>query len=648
MADKVIQRNDTAARWQSINPILSEGEIGIVTDGAKGYKIGDGATSWNNLPYPANPANIVQELGDSEVAVMSQKAVTNYHSWSIISPIGSIKDTYYENDTLVVVFTGDSFDLYDNNKSAITAIIPAEKTIKIPLIRTLVINKETKALEVILMPQATTEYIPLLYNEGSKDKISGVIASNIQDILNTKEINKLKGYLPYSNVILSPLNQFTKYDIIGIDIRLYFNQGTFSLFAQGVGMVDVTLPTDKTYFEIPSPRSLVYNINTKALEVVLITTYAADNNYVVLLHNDGTLLEGVLAEYLTHKRLKNRTYKDTVISPESTLVKNFKFDNNGNAILTIGIGDATFFTPQQTNISIVTTEEAAYTIPPVYCLIYDIDSSTFEVKVANQLINRNCIILLHNEYGILAGVLSDYIKGKFNIFDGLVGKNVLCIGDSITANTFCYIDHFKELTRCNIINRGINGRNIANSNTIDNSFCQRLDLDPTAPNGYPTDVDIVIVYGGINDWGNRIPFGEINADITPNTFCGALRYLFKGLKERYLNKPIYIVNQLHTLVDSVADLTSYSELSYKDNNENSSYTITTSTEGKTLYDYRNAITRVARMYGLYIIDLHKVGFSALIASDRQKYYVDGLHPNAAGGNMIAEFMVNQIKCAKIN
>lgn len=76
MADRVLQRHDTAARWQQYNPVLAEGEIGIITDGAKGYKIGDGKTPWNSLPFPANPANVVQETGDSESAVMSQKAAT--------------------------------------------------------------------------------------------------------------------------------------------------------------------------------------------------------------------------------------------------------------------------------------------------------------------------------------------------------------------------------------------------------------------------------------------------------------------------------------------------------------------------------------------------------------------------------------------
>lgn len=76
MADRIIQRNDTAARWQSINPVLATGEIGIEIDGAKGYKIGDGKTPWNDLPYPSNPGVIVNFLGDNDNLAISQQAVT--------------------------------------------------------------------------------------------------------------------------------------------------------------------------------------------------------------------------------------------------------------------------------------------------------------------------------------------------------------------------------------------------------------------------------------------------------------------------------------------------------------------------------------------------------------------------------------------
>ena len=46
----LLLRNDPAATWQSKNPILSKGEIGIENDTRK-FKIGDGSTAWNGLKY---------------------------------------------------------------------------------------------------------------------------------------------------------------------------------------------------------------------------------------------------------------------------------------------------------------------------------------------------------------------------------------------------------------------------------------------------------------------------------------------------------------------------------------------------------------------------------------------------------------------
>lgn len=81
MAKKVIQaqmqqRRDTAAQWAASNPVLLEGELGIVTDDPNLYKIGDGVTAWNDLKFRGFDGTLVQTLGDSENAVMSQKAVT--------------------------------------------------------------------------------------------------------------------------------------------------------------------------------------------------------------------------------------------------------------------------------------------------------------------------------------------------------------------------------------------------------------------------------------------------------------------------------------------------------------------------------------------------------------------------------------------
>ena len=49
MADLIQLRRDTEERWRTINPILAEGEVGLILDNV-GFKIGDGVNNWNDLP----------------------------------------------------------------------------------------------------------------------------------------------------------------------------------------------------------------------------------------------------------------------------------------------------------------------------------------------------------------------------------------------------------------------------------------------------------------------------------------------------------------------------------------------------------------------------------------------------------------------
>lgn len=50
MATRIELRTDTEANWQSVNPVLSLGEVGIAID-QNAIKLGDGATAWNDLEY---------------------------------------------------------------------------------------------------------------------------------------------------------------------------------------------------------------------------------------------------------------------------------------------------------------------------------------------------------------------------------------------------------------------------------------------------------------------------------------------------------------------------------------------------------------------------------------------------------------------
>jgi hypothetical protein len=50
MAIRIQLRGDTSTNWTSANPILAERELALETNTGL-YKIGDGVTSWNSLPY---------------------------------------------------------------------------------------------------------------------------------------------------------------------------------------------------------------------------------------------------------------------------------------------------------------------------------------------------------------------------------------------------------------------------------------------------------------------------------------------------------------------------------------------------------------------------------------------------------------------
>lgn len=50
MSFRVQVRRDTSARWSLVNPILLSGEMGFDIDSTQ-FKLGDGVTPWNSLPY---------------------------------------------------------------------------------------------------------------------------------------------------------------------------------------------------------------------------------------------------------------------------------------------------------------------------------------------------------------------------------------------------------------------------------------------------------------------------------------------------------------------------------------------------------------------------------------------------------------------
>jgi hypothetical protein len=85
MAQRIQFRNDTLANWTAANPVLAAGELGVETD-TRFYKIGDGTTPWNALPYAVLRSldNIqVAELTDQETPAVPAPGKLKFYAKSL-------------------------------------------------------------------------------------------------------------------------------------------------------------------------------------------------------------------------------------------------------------------------------------------------------------------------------------------------------------------------------------------------------------------------------------------------------------------------------------------------------------------------------------------------------------------------------------
>ncbi len=129
------------------------------------------------------------------------------------------------------------------------------------------------------------------------------------------------------------------------------------------------------------------------------------------------------------------------------------------------------------------------------------------------------------------------------------------------------------------------------------------------------DADLVLVFGGTNDYGHgNAPFGT-PSDRTNDTFCGACHVLFRGLIEKYPTARIVILTPLRREGDM----------------RPSAHT------GRPLIDYVDAIINIAALYALPVLDLYRTaGICPDLPCQKERFVPDGLHPNDAGAHRMAE------------
>lgn len=133
---KIIMRNDTAENWTTKNSVLSKGEFGVENDTNK-FKIGDGATAWNDLGYAgADEAvieNIIAQNRDS-LYKYTRTDASQSDSDAIAAALG--ENTAVQGDIVVIttMVDGDAYEqsafMYDGNQwAAMTGNVDADKVI---------------------------------------------------------------------------------------------------------------------------------------------------------------------------------------------------------------------------------------------------------------------------------------------------------------------------------------------------------------------------------------------------------------------------------------------------------------------------------------------------------------------------------------
>ncbi len=205
----------------------------------------------------------------------------------------------------------------------------------------------------------------------------------------------------------------------------------------------------------------------------------------------------------------------------------------------------------------------------------------------------------------------------------LKGLNVNFLGDSITEGhgTSDLDKVFHQLIKEKYdlkfaYNHGIGGTRIARQTVP--SLKPRHDLTfELRAEIMDRNADMVVVFGGTNDYGHGDSlFGdEESQDIY--TFCGGLNSLITKLKTDFPDAEIVFMTPIHRL------------------NEDEPH----EPEGKILADYADAIRKICTKHNVKVIDLFAI--NPIDPAD-ETLVPDGLHPNDAGHEILAKVVAEEL------
>ena len=131
------------------------------------------------------------------------------------------------------------------------------------------------------------------------------------------------------------------------------------------------------------------------------------------------------------------------------------------------------------------------------------------------------------------------------------------------------------------------------------------------------DADLIVVFGGTNDFGHGdAPLGTMD-DKSVYTFYGAVQSLFNDLKMHYSNDQIIILTPLHRFRSEEESMEPH------------------------LDEYVGIIRDQAREYQFHVLDLYeKSKIHPRLENVREMLVPDGLHPNDEGHAILAKEIID--------
>ena len=442
--------------------------------------------------------------------------------------------------------------------------------------------------------------------DGIKKDISE-INSSLDNKANKNDVAKISNGTPLFASNLADMNDITRNYVNINDGYLYVNNNGYwnktSVLYQSTGINDNSITPIKI-----NKENQTYYSNNLAIELIPMKYVSPTTGEIMdYTSTSGTTVDDGVTEFIEVG--ENRVFSYIGYSTESK-INGCIYDINKNKI-------GNLLSPSVAGgVVEMTMPIGAKYIRVNYSRKY---KDIFYVK--EKFINvKSNIKWLDVDINNLNKNVLDLIVDSQKTISKYKGKKLACLGDSITYGyglSNPSIEGWvamlgRELEFAEVKNYGLSGDLIA----------REVGIAPSMAIRYTTmndDYDVVIVFGGTNDYYHGKKFGDKSStDITE--FYGALNVLMTGLQTKYLGKEIIFITPMSSYYAGHS-----SDVLNKNTNKN-------------LKDYRDAIIERCEYYSIPCIDLYSIcGMDVAHNVNHKSYYSqDGVHPNIIGNERIKD------------